>query len=71
MYSNTDGPFTPDRAFPISQFAAAVKENQWPVKLSAALIGSCTNSSYEDMYAPLSARDHAQCIYLACCMVTV
>lgn len=46
---HVNGPFTPDRAFPISEFAKAVKENNWPEKLSVALIGSCTNSSYEDI----------------------
>lgn len=46
---HVNGPFTPDRAFPISEFAKAVQENNWPEKLSVALIGSCTNSSYEDI----------------------
>jgi len=44
-----NGPFTPDLAHPLSQFAEAVKKNGWPAELSAGLIGSCTNSSYEDM----------------------
>ena len=44
-----NGPFTPDAAWPISQFAAAVKEHGWPEKLEVGLIGSCTNSSYEDI----------------------
>jgi aconitate hydratase len=44
-----NGPFTPDLATPISRMAAAVKENNWPDKLEVALIGSCTNSSYEDI----------------------
>jgi aconitate hydratase len=44
-----NGPFTPDLATPISKMAAAVKENNWPDKLEVALIGSCTNSSYEDI----------------------
>jgi aconitate hydratase len=44
-----NGPFTPDRAFPISEFADAVRENGWPEELRVALIGSCTNSSYEDI----------------------
>jgi aconitate hydratase len=44
-----NGPFTPDLATPLSQFAGALKKNNWPEKLSAGLIGSCTNSSYEDM----------------------
>ena len=44
-----NGPFTPDRATPLSEFARAVKENNWPEKLEVGLIGSCTNSSYEDL----------------------
>jgi aconitate hydratase len=43
------GPHTPDLARPISQFAADVKTNGWPDEIRVALIGSCTNSSYEDM----------------------
>ena len=44
-----NGPFTPDLSTPLSQFKAAVKANQWPESFGASLIGSCTNSSYEDM----------------------
>jgi aconitate hydratase len=44
-----NGPYTPDLAWPISQFAQAVKENDYPQKLEVGLIGSCTNSSYEDL----------------------
>ena len=44
-----NGPFTPDLATPISQMAAAVKEHGWPDEVEVALIGSCTNSSYEDI----------------------
>ncbi|KAM4065485.1 aconitase family (aconitate hydratase) domain-containing protein [Hirsutella rhossiliensis] len=44
-----NGPFTPDLATPLSKFKDTVKDQQWPEKLSAGLIGSCTNSSYEDM----------------------
>lgn len=44
-----NGPFTPDLAHPISAFAQAVKENNYPQKMEVGLIGSCTNSSYEDM----------------------
>merc|ERR1711977_616958 len=44
-----NGPFTPDLATPISKFKDAVKENGWPEDLKVGLIGSCTNSSYEDM----------------------
>lgn len=44
-----NGPFTPDLATPVSQFKDAVKANGWPEELKVGLIGSCTNSSYEDM----------------------
>ncbi len=44
-----NGPFTPDLAWPISNFAKAVRENGWPETLEVGLIGSCTNSSYEDL----------------------
>lgn len=44
-----NGPFTPDLSTPLSKFKEAVKENKWPVQFSAGLIGSCTNSSYQDM----------------------
>ncbi|HEY7129456.1 MAG TPA: aconitate hydratase [Nitrospira sp.] len=43
------GPHTPDLARPISKLAAEAKEKGYPVQLKAALIGSCTNSSYEDI----------------------
>lgn len=46
---HVNGPFTPDLATPLSKFAEAVKKNNWPEKLAQGLIGSCTNSSYEDM----------------------
>lgn len=46
---HVNGPFTPDLSIPLSQFRATVEQEQWPEKLSAGLIGSCTNSSYEDM----------------------
>lgn len=44
-----NGPFTPDRAWTISEMKDAAKENDFPEKLSVGLIGSCTNSSYEDI----------------------
>lgn len=44
-----NGPFTPDAAHPISEFAKVVKENGYPPKMEVGLIGSCTNSSYEDL----------------------
>ncbi len=46
---HVNGPYTPDLAWPISKFAKAVKENGYPQKLEVGLIGSCTNSSYEDL----------------------
>mmetsp|Transcript_5359 Transcript_5359/g.9401 ORF Transcript_5359/g.9401 Transcript_5359/m.9401 type:complete len:794 (-) Transcript_5359:709-3090(-) len=46
---HVNGPFTPDLAHPISIFKETVKEKQWPEELKVGLIGSCTNSSYEDM----------------------
>lgn len=44
-----NGPFTPDAAHPISEFAKVVKEKGYPQVMEVGLIGSCTNSSYEDM----------------------
>ena len=44
-----NGPHTPDRARPVSQLAAEASKHNWPEQPSAALVGSCTNSSYEDI----------------------
>ena len=44
-----NGPFTPDLATPISQLKEVAEKNGWPEKIEVALIGSCTNSSYEDI----------------------
>ncbi|KAI9729901.1 MAG: aconitate hydratase [Claussenomyces sp. TS43310] len=46
---HVNGPHTPDLATPLSLFARAVEMNDWPTAVSAGLIGSCTNSSYQDM----------------------
>ncbi|KAE8379995.1 aconitase family-domain-containing protein [Aspergillus bertholletiae] len=55
---HVNGPFTPDLATPISKFKEAVEANKWPEELKVGLIGSCTNSSYEDMSRAASiARD--------------
>ena len=54
-----NGPFTPDLATPISKFAQVVKENNWPEKLEVGLIGSCTNSSYEDISRAASVAKQA------------
>ncbi len=54
-----NGPFTPDLAWPLSQFAQAVKDNNWPSVLEVGLIGSCTNSSYEDITRAASIAEQA------------
>ena len=51
---HVNGPFTPDLATPISQLKAAAEKNGWPLKVEAGLIGSCTNSSYEDIARAVS-----------------
>jgi aconitate hydratase len=56
---HVNGPFTPDLAWPISKFAQAVKENNWPAILEVGLIGSCTNSSYEDITRSASIAQQA------------
>ena len=54
-----NGPFTPDLAWPLSNFAKAVRENGWPERLEVGLIGSCTNSSYEDLTRSASIAQQA------------
>ncbi len=54
-----NGPFTPDLAWPISKFKQAVIEKEYPDELKVALIGSCTNSSYEDMERSASVAKQA------------
>ncbi len=56
---HVNGPFTPDLAWPISKFAEAVKKNNYPEELKVALIGSCTNSSYEDIERSASVAKQA------------
>jgi aconitate hydratase len=51
---HVNGPFTPDLATPISQLKAAMTANNWPSKISVGLVGSCTNSSYEDLARAVS-----------------
>lgn len=55
-----NGPYTPDLATPISKLAEAVKENNWPDTVEVALIGSCTNSSYEDISRAASIAEDAK-----------
>jgi len=54
-----NGPYSPDLAWPISEFKKAVQENGWPQKLEVGLIGSCTNSSYEDLERAASIAQQA------------
>ncbi|MEN8249868.1 MAG: aconitate hydratase, partial [Bacteroidota bacterium] len=54
-----NGPFTPDLATPLSDLAKTVKENGWPEKMEVGLIGSCTNSSYEDISRAASLAQQA------------
>ncbi len=56
---HVNGPFTPDLSWPISKFTKAVKEQDWPDKLDVGLIGSCTNSSYEDIGRSASVAGQA------------
>ncbi|RYY97529.1 MAG: aconitate hydratase [Chitinophagaceae bacterium] len=55
-----NGPFTPDLATPISKMAEAVAANGWPDAVEVALIGSCTNSSYEDISRSASVASQAK-----------
>jgi len=55
-----NGPFTPDAAYTISEFADAVKRNNYPRKMEVGLIGSCTNSSYEDLTRAVSIVKQAR-----------
>ena len=54
-----NGPFTPDLATPVSEMPKVAKENQWPLKVEWGLIGSCTNSSYEDLSRAASIAKQA------------
>jgi aconitate hydratase len=54
-----NGPFTPDLATPLSEFAKTAKANNWPLKMEVGLIGSCTNSSYEDISRAASVAQQA------------
>ena len=54
-----NGPFTPDAATPISEFAAKVIANDYPRKMEVGLIGSCTNSSYQDISRAASVARQA------------
>ena len=55
-----NGPFTPDAAYPVSGFAKVVEEKGYPCKMEVALVGSCTNSSYEDLAAAAAVARQAK-----------
>ncbi len=57
---HVNGPFTPDRAIPVSKFKEEVEKNNWPERLEVGLIGSCTNSSYEDITRAASIAKQAK-----------
>uniref|UniRef100_H3AUZ5 Aconitate hydratase, mitochondrial n=1 Tax=Latimeria chalumnae TaxID=7897 RepID=H3AUZ5_LATCH len=54
-----NGPFTPDLANPVSEVGDIAKKNGWPLEIKVGLIGSCTNSSYEDMGRAASVAKQA------------
>ena len=56
---HVNGPFTPDRAIPISKLKEEANKNGWPLDISVSLIGSCTNSSYEDISRANYIAKHA------------
>lgn len=56
---HVNGPFTPDRATPVSQMRSEAAANGWPTKVEWGLIGSCTNSSYEDLSRAASIAQQA------------
>lgn len=57
---HVNGPFTPDLATPISKLSETAKSEGWPLKLDVGLIGSCTNSSYEDLSRAASIAKQAE-----------
>ena len=56
---HVNGPFTPDRATPISKMKTEAKKEEWPTNIQVGLIGSCTNSSYEDISRAASIAKQA------------
>ena len=62
---HVNGPFTPDLATPISKLGEVAKANQWPLDVQVGLIGSCTNSSYEDLTRAASVAKQAAAKNLA------
>ena len=54
-----NGPFTPDLATPVGELGEKARKNEWPIKVDWGLIGSCTNSSYEDLTRAASIAQQA------------
>ena len=59
LMPHLNGPFTPDLATPVSEMAQKAKDNDWPLSVEWGLIGSCTNSSYEDLSRAASIAKQA------------
>lgn len=55
-----NGPFTPDLATPVSKFGEFIQQQGWKDEMTAGLIGSCTNSSYEDMVRVFNSFAHEE-----------
>jgi len=53
------GPYSPDRVTKVEDFRALIKSERWPEEVSAVLLGSCTNSSYSDLYAAAQVLEQA------------
>ena len=56
---HVNGPFSPDIATPVDEMPKKARENSWPLKVEWGLIGSCTNSSYEDLSRAASIAQQA------------
>ena len=59
LMPHINGPFTPDLATPVGEISSKAKEGDWPIKVEWGLIGSCTNSSYEDLSRAASIAKQA------------
>ena len=69
---HVNGPYSPDKAWKMADFAKAVKDNGYPNEIKVALIGSCTNSSYEDIERAASIARQALAFWLkAKCPLTI
>ena len=55
------GPYSPDRITEVGGFRSLIEKEKWPDNVSAVLLGSCTNSSYSDLYAAAQILEQAKC----------